>query len=364
VANALATSYVDENSKIRERQAAGTAQLLRAQLGELKRRLDQQEHQIGLLPAPAEAEIAGLERLIARLRFYNDQQLRLLDRRDRMAREPAEVPAAPAAPGAPVTPDPTGAKLRAMKQELAELRTRYTDKYPDVIRLRSEIAALEALAPARPEPPPAAPATPAAPPKPARNPLAEIDAELKALKDEERGLRASIAAYEGRMESAPRRLQDFQRRARDYTTTKEMYDSMLKRYEDAQLAETMEQRQRGEQFRVLDQAVPPREPVAPNRLRLAVVALAVSIGLGIAAVMLAERLDTSFHTVDDLRAFTRLPVLTGIAPLVSARDMWRRRRRFGLAAASLTAVLALAVTASYLFAHGNEPLARLLAGGW
>jgi polysaccharide chain length determinant protein (PEP-CTERM system associated) len=363
VTNALASSYVEQNSRIRERQATGTAQFLKTQLADMKRRLDEQEHHMGALPAPPETELAALERLNVRLRFNNDQQLRLLDRRDRLVRDAFDASrAAPGVPGIPGAPDPTAAKLAKMKQDLAELRTHYTDKYPDVIKLRSEIAALEAIAPPKTDKPEHAPAA-GAPPHPARNVVAEVDAELKALRDEERGLRASIATYEARVANAPQRQQEYQRQARDYATTKEMYASLLKRYEDAQIAESMEQAQRSEQFRVLDPAVPPKDPVAPHRMRLMAMALALSAGLAFGAVMLAERLDTSFHTIDDLRGFTRVPVLTGIAPLLTDRDAAQRRRRACLTALSVMAGIALVTTASYFFAHGNELLARLAAVG-
>ena len=58
-------------------------------------------------------------------------------------------------------------------------------------------------------------------------------------------------------------------------------------------------------------AVPSKEPLAPNRLRLGLLALALSIGVAALAAMLRERLDTSFHTVDDLRAFSRVPADRG-----------------------------------------------------
>src|SRR5919201_6829137 len=43
VANTLASFYIEENLKVRERQAAGTSEFLKVQLTEVKKRLDQQE---------------------------------------------------------------------------------------------------------------------------------------------------------------------------------------------------------------------------------------------------------------------------------------------------------------------------------
>ena len=118
----------------------------------------------------------------------------------------------------------------------------------------------------------------------------------------------------------------------------------------------MEQRQKGEQFRILDPAVPSGLPAAPNRLRLLAMSLVLSLGLAGGALMLAEMLDTSFHSVDELREFTIVPVLVSMPRIVTDADRPAQRRRFRLAAAG--AVLGLVVIAggSYFIAHGNEQL--------
>ena len=355
VTNALAALYVERNSKIRERQASDTAQFLKAQLTEMKAKLDEQERRIGQAPLPLEAEVAGLERLNMRLRVNSDRQLRAMDRRERLVKE-AEGPAVAATPG--MAPETSAARLAKLKQELAELKTRFTDKYPDVIRVKREIAALEARA----ETSRSEPATAAAP-RAGKDTIAEVDAELRMLKDEERSVQQQIAGFEHRTEAAPKRQQEFQRQARDYATTKEFYQSLLKRYEDAQIAESMEQGQKSEQFRILDAAVPSKEPLAPNRTRLGLLALALSLGAAALVAMLRERLDTSFHTVDDLRAFSRVPVITGIPPLVTDRDLRQRRWRLGLVTVSLVVGIGIATSGSYLFAHNSEQLTRLLSGG-
>jgi polysaccharide chain length determinant protein (PEP-CTERM system associated) len=360
VTNALAGLYVERNSKIRERQAAGTAEFLKAQITDMKAKLDEQERRIGQAPLPLEAEVAGMERLNMRMRVNSDRQLRAMDRRERLVKE-ADGPPVAATPGAPPAETPA-MRLAKLKHDLAELKTRYTDKYPDVIRIKGEIAALEPrVDAARPEP--ATPAVTPAPPRSAKDPLAEVDAELRMLKDEERAIQRQIAGYEHRTEDAPKRQQEFQRQARDYATTKEFYQSLLKRYEDAQIAESMEQGQKSEQFRILDAAVPPKEPLAPNRLRLGLLGLALAIGAAALAVMLRERLDTSFHTVDDLRAWSRVPLIAGIPPLDTEGDVARSRRRLGLVTASFAVGIGIAASASYLFAHNSEQLTRLLSGG-
>src|SRR4029077_13758219 len=125
----------------------------------------------------------------------------------------------------------------------------------------------------------------------------------------ERMLRQTIAGYKQRVENVPKRQQEFQQVSRDYETTKERKTTLLKRYEEPQLAESLEQGQKVEQFRILDPALPPREPVAPNRIRMIALGFVLALGLALGAVVAAEKLDTAFHAIDELRAFVSVPTL-------------------------------------------------------
>ena len=88
-----------------------------------------------------------------------------------------------------------------------------------------------------------------------------------------------------------------------------------------------------------------------------------SIGLAAGAVLLAEQLDTSFHTVDELRTFTTVPVLVSIPRIVTASDRSRGRRRLQLATAATVLGLVLMVVAAYFVATGNEQLVTALGRG-
>jgi hypothetical protein len=194
--------------------------------------------------------------------------------------------------------------------------------------------------------------------------LAEVEADLKVYKAEEKRLRDSIAVYQARIDQIPKREQEFIELSRDYESTRELYKSLLKRHDEAQLAESMEQRQKGEQFRILDPAIPARQPAAPSRLKLVAVALIGSLGLAVAAVMAAERIDTSFHAVDDLRTFSGVvPVLVSIPWITTAAHTRRRRWRLRLGTCAAAMAVVVIFGLSYLVAHGNEQLVALLARG-
>jgi polysaccharide biosynthesis transport protein len=368
VANTLVSFYVEENSTIRERQASQTTQFLKVRLEETKSRLDEQEarvraftaRHIGELPQQMGVNLATLERLHAQLHLNGADQLRARDQRTAIVRDLAD-PGPVGGAGAPDTPT---TKLARLKRELLDLRTRFSDKYPDVLRVRAEIAALEReLGEAKPDGTPAADAaaTRGDPSVPAA--VSHIDAEIKSLKAEEQRIRRDINIYQQRIENAPRREQEFKDLSRDFETTRDLYSSLSKRYEDAQLAEGMEQSRQGEQFRILDPAIPAKEPLAPNRLWLILVGVLLALGAGAGTAMLAEHLDTSFHTFDDLRSFTKVPVLASIPDIASAAERARRARQRGLATVSVTLGLVLVVAASYYVAHGNDQLVRILSRG-
>jgi hypothetical protein len=85
----------------------------------------------------------------------------------------------------------------------------------------------------------------------------------------------------------------------------------------------------------------------------------LSLAVAGAAVMLAEQIDASFHSVDDLRAFSKLPVLVTIPQITTRADRVRRRWRLQLAAFAGVAGLFLVVGIAYVVAH-NDLLITLL----
>ena len=378
VANTLAGFYVEGNTQSRERQATETAGFLEAQLTDVKRELDEQarrNNEVKLRHTnelhQVEVSLTALERLNTQLRLNNESQLRALDRRERFEQQlaVAESTVTVAPPS-----DTKAALLLKRKEDLAQLRTQYSDQYPEVIRVKAEIAALEAEAGA------ATNATNghtngsnghgngtngAAAGNPslrfAKQGLESVEGELRSLKQEEASLRSMIAGYEARVDNSPQRQQELQQPSRDYDAVNERYQTLVKRAEEARLAENLERGQNTEQFRILDAAIPPLHPAAPNRLWLLIMGLVAAVALGLGAIVAAEKFDTTFHTADDLQAFTNLPTLARIRLIPTATRTRRQRLRFALIAAAAIVALAVVVAGSYYVAGGNEQIVRMTA---
>jgi polysaccharide chain length determinant protein (PEP-CTERM system associated) len=365
VTNTLASFYIEENLKARERQATGTAEFLKVQLNDAKRRLDEQEvrmgelqrRYLGELPQQLQGNLATLESLTTQMLITSDNQTRLADRRDQIAGQLAQAKLNSGGP------EPDEVRLARLQQELVTLRIKYTDLWPDIIRIKDEIERLQKdMAAPKPKPKPVA-----GPPTPEvarlQDALGSVETELRLAKQDQTRLKQGISNYQARLDNAPKREQEYLDATRDYQGTKELYQTLSRKYDDALLAESMEQRQKGEQFRILDSALPSGTPAAPRRSRLLIASLALSLVLGAGAMVLAELLDTSFHSSRDLRAYTTVPILVNIPRIVTGADLRRRRWRFRLAAVGVLVALVVVGGSSYFFAHGNEQLAQLLSRG-
>lgn len=377
VTNAIATFYVAQNDRMRSEEATRTAEFLKGQLIEAKKQLEHHENNVrgftsrhvGELPQQTGVNLATLTRLNDQLRLNGEQQLHILEQRERILEgflvEQSAAPAvtAPASIGDPLELEK---RFERLKDELQQAETRSTAKHPDVIRLKEQVAVVEREIAEREAAQQRAAESADTPPEPSRDlppmrrrALENLDGELARMKKTEADVRTSIAAFERRLEGMPELQQEFMLLSRDHQASKDLYDSLLKRYDEAQMVETVEIDRQGERFRILEPAVPAEGPTAPNRTRLLILGVLFAIAAAGAMVLFAEQMDTSFHAVDDVRAFTNVPVLAAIPRIGQAGRAGRARLVLGTASA-LAAIAMVAMLSAHL-ASGNEQLVRLLA---
>jgi polysaccharide biosynthesis transport protein len=372
VANTLAQLYVEENTRSRKRQALVTAEFLQKEVERARQDMDSQDRRAteftrrnaDILPQQVEVNIAALDRLSTELRQNGEYQLRAIERRERLEKDLAES----ALTGTATSEEAISARLEKLKGDLADLRRNFSDKHPDVIRLTGEIAALEQRAgPATGRGSSgndnASKASPSATRSSLSRALAEVNDQLRSLKEEEARLRRQTASYETRVEGAPRRRPEVDRLSRGNDSMRERYETLLKRYEAARLATNLEDRRDTEQFRMLDAAVPPLGPAMPNRLFIIGMGLLAALGIAAAVVFAVEKLDTTFHSPSALSAVANVPVLASIRTVPTQRTAFRRRAQTAMATGAGVLALTLIAAASYYIANGNEELVRMISRG-
>jgi len=348
----LASMYIVENLKIRENLARETRSFLDKQLLDMESQLKTVEESIrvfkqtymGELPEQLEVNLRTMEQLqIQRTSIQEsirDAEAQQISLEQQLADTQRYLL------GEETNRDALVQQIELKKQELTSLMTRYTDQYPDVMRTKREIHELEARLMAgdrEPEDPEKENASP-------MNPLyLRIRNQMNENLSEIQGLRSSLAKInwkmkklEDRVENVPKREQELMSLTRDYETIKQSYDSLMERKISASIAESLESRQKSEQFRILDPANYPQRPVKPDRRRILVFGLLAGLGIGGGLSFLLEYMDRSYRRVEDIKNTLDLPVLGVIPALTTDREMARRKRwRWGLACAGVALFLVL-----------------------
>ena len=319
---------------------------------------------MGELPEQLNANLSTLSVLQKQMEIVSDNLARARERRNVLMRM-TEMDAALASLS-PSTPQGVGdARLSALKSQLAELKIRFSDKYPDVIRLKQQISVLEedAKSQARVEitqPTDTGLSLEAPKTSSAQIEQATVDAEIKSLNDALAKVQHDISVYKQRIENVPQRDQELTSISRDYIATRELYASLLKRLDEAKLSDSLEERQKAERFRLLEPAVYPNQPTGPNRVKFFLVGFVLGLGAAIAGVLLWEFLDPSFHRVEDLKAFTTVRILGTVPQIITAADRLQERRRLYFGTVALAVVLLTLVGIAHRVSANNDQLVRLL----
>ena len=370
VTNKLASLFIEENLRVRGQQAEKTSEFLNKELSAMEDKLRRREVEIrafkerhmGQLPEQLDANLRILERLQEQLKTTSENiraaedrtilvrsQIDQLKERERgvLARQTRRESTSRESTSNveddgsdQATEDPLITQYNQLNRDLTAAQSKYTENHPDVIDLKKKIAKLEprvkeaieqqktarelrlrALREQRDSGTGVDPFVAVLDPALERlltqytDQYNESQLEAKRLRGEEKNLKEQILLYERRIEDTPRGEQELALLTRDYDLSKVNYQSLLEKKIQAQMAENLERKQQGEQFKVLDPARIPMMPVKPNRDRILLMGFVLGLALGAGLAWFRESLDKSFHTVSDVEGYLELPVLATIPNL-------------------------------------------------
>jgi polysaccharide chain length determinant protein (PEP-CTERM system associated) len=326
ILNRVAQAFVEENSKSREVRAQDTSQFVAAQLQASEQRLnalearlrDAKESYMGRLPEQTNANlqmVAALQRQLesnATATRGEQDRLTMIERQLEAIQQGADIGPMTSTGASTMSAE---AKVLALRQELSAAQLNYTDKHPEVIRLRDELATAEKLAAAERS-------------RPVSDRMGQLQAnpEYRQLVKDREAARLRVAdlqrqqaatnsqvrQYQMRVEGAPRVEQELVSLQREYDLERASYGSLTQKRQVAMLEQDLQSKQGGEQFAVLVPASYPSEPFAPKPMRVMLMALAAGFVIGGAGLMGREYLDRSVHDARGLRDEFELPVLAEI----------------------------------------------------
>ena len=324
VAGRIASLFISETAKSRGQQVDEAVAFLVAQVNASREELEKKdealrrfkEERMGRLPEQLQTNLATMTMLQSELRTAQESLVFARERQESLARTVGR--ASPGAHGG-ADPSPIDSELTELRRQLAALKGRYTDEHPEVESLRSRIARMDARklgtasdGPTASDPDPSAAI--------AREQLERANLEIRSLEAKRADLEARIALLRGRVEETPRTEQELATLMRDYEKLNENYTTLLSKQLEAQMAGRMEQRWKGDRFRVLDPANLPDKPSFPNPL--VVLGLGGVLGLlfGLGSCLVVEFLDPTVKHAEELAGLGTFPVLARIPHLPALTD--------------------------------------------
>ena len=348
VTNALASYLIDATLKERETSAIGTSDFLADELESTRMRLgereallkDYRQQYMGELPEQLDSNLATLERLQGQLDKKEDAlreirlRLSMLGKQIEEERYRTNIQGLGGNQGSSILEAET-TDLGLLKEQLANLMTRYTDKHPDVRRLKSKIAQLEAEIAETNRGPSSLNRSGLTTSK--SRYLSQLESQRTDLLDEKESvaieiveLNQEIAIYQNRVENTPKREQEFITLQRDYDNLSELYKSLLNRKLEAEMSVSMERKHKGEQFHILDRARTPSTPIKPNLKVLIILSIALGLGIGFGLVFIFEYMSNTYKNPDEIESELQLPVIATIPKVLTKRDIFMKRAEITL----------------------------------
>src|SRR5262249_11694655 len=135
-------------------------------------------------------------------------------------------------------------------------------------------------------------------------------------------IQSQIGVLQGRLQLSPAVEQQFKELTRSYQAASESYNDLLKRHDQAMIAQSFTQDQQGEQFSMEDPPNLPMTPSFPHKTKFGGGGLAGGLALGLAVLCLLAALDSSMHSERDVEVCLKLPVLA-MVPTVNPSGMGR-----------------------------------------
>lgn len=326
ITNRLASFFIESNLRQRAKQASETTLFLEKQLADLKVILLQQEAKVqeyrnrfmGELPEQLTSNVSTINSLQTQLESVQRSLSEGMNRRLGIQAQLSGVQTHQPGVAMPTQMQ----RITQLRAQYEEAKSRYTPEHPSVKMLAQQIRELEGkgsksdgigLSPQEIE---------------LKSQLRAASLDVESLKGELGRIQQKIDFYQQRVESTPKREQELAALTRDYEITQQNYQRLLDRYYEAKRAESMEIRQQGEQFRIVDYAQPPEVPVSPNGFKIALIFITLGLATGAGIIFFLEILDTTVKGIKQLEKWSGdIPCITAVPLALTESDQHMKKTR-------------------------------------
>jgi polysaccharide chain length determinant protein (PEP-CTERM system associated) len=365
VVNTLVSEYIEENVGYRRTDAYGAFEFIQSQLLEYKGKLEEsdratrefRERNPHMVPQ-SETTLLGRLEGFQTAKIEADIRLKeLLRKRDNLQKqlsgEKELTVAFVTREGSPQ------ARLNYLNNQLMLLMTKYTDDYPEVIKVKSEIGELKRqIAHAKDSRTEEGSGSETSAINPIYQQLkedfAKTDAEIESLRARSGELSRQQQAAQGILGRMPKEQEEWSKLQRDRNVYQRIYDELLQKLENARVSKDLEVSNKTGSFRIVDPAILPTVPTQPNRVKMILLGIILGIASGIGAVFGFEYFNRSFKDEASIESELKLSVLATIPKIITEEDELSAKkldRRVFTAAGAYLFVIGMVLVEEFLYRY-------------
>ncbi|MCF6177926.1 MAG: chain length-determining protein [Geopsychrobacter sp.] len=307
--NTLVSKYVEQNISAKRNETYGANRFLEEQLEVFRAKLNHAENAIiefrkkqGIYFQIDEKSIlAELKDFMKQIEGDNLKTQTLLARKKSMQQQLDSL-----APTIDIFSQGQGdtqlVKIQILEKKLQELLLKYTENYPEVIRVRIELASLKINMTND------AQVEPEATRLTSVNPLYQniqqkifaVDTELSSLTAEKSNLEQLVANREKDLHEVPAAKKELAVLAQERDSYRQIYQELLGRMGQSEVSKQMEIGDKAATFRIVDPAILPEAPVSPNMVKMMLLAIFAGLGAGLGSAVLLDNFDNTLKDPRDL----------------------------------------------------------------
>lgn len=272
--------------------------------------------------------------------------------------------------------DPLLARIRALQTQMDQMQLLYTERHPEVRRLKEILTGLENQARQQPgqggvpqakQLPQDTVTTQTANPVFDSLSLRVVEQETVVASGKRRLDEAvsEVNRLDNMATTAPAVEADFTALNRDYAVIQNNYENLLGRREAARISQAAESRTEPVQFRIIAAPEVAAKPEGPNRPLFNVAVFIVGLGAGFGFAFLMIQIDDRISTPEKLLELTGLPILGTISPVIpleGAPNFLKQNAAFASLAAFLIIASAGVIVSSPNLSDLPDRISRQFAG--
>ncbi|MBF0413335.1 MAG: chain-length determining protein [Desulfamplus sp.] len=347
VVSAITSFYLSEDLQDREQQASETVTFLNAEIERVKKSMDEKESvlsnfkqaNIQSLPEVFQLNIQTLNAAENAIEREQERLQGLKERADYLQSQLATLKS-----NVEIEEE---IRLKQLEMQLANLKSQFSDQYPDVVNAKKEIEKIRSVVRKKKAENKGQPDNPA---------YIAISSQLAATRSDMASSREQIAQlkrqsdqYRVKVAATPKTEETYNQMVSEIGNLKYKYNELQQKVMEATLSLSLQTEQKGERFTLIEPARLPEKPYKPNRLAIILIGFVLGIGAGVGMAALAEFADTSFRNAESLERATGFPVLAEIPRIITFKDRVHRTLKWSIGVVALVAIIAGGLAAFHFY---------------